>query len=70
MKDRILKNWGGLRVVRLVIGGYVVYGGLQQTDYLMLTFGGLFLVQAVFNLGCGSCASGNCEIPQQKDFEV
>ena len=70
MKDRILKNWGWLRVVRLVIGGYVVYGGLQQTDYLMLTFGGLFLVQAIFNFGCGSCASGNCEIPNPKEKEV
>ena len=62
MKERLLNNWGWLRIVRLLIGGYVVYGGIQQVDYLMLFFGGLFLVQAVFNLGCGGCASGNCEI--------
>lgn len=66
MKNRLLNNWGWLRIVRLVIGAYVVYGGIQQIDYLMLFFGGLFLVQAVFNLGCRSCSSGNCEIDPEK----
>ena len=68
MKDRLLNNWGWLRIVRLIIGGYVFYGGLEQTDYLMLSFGGLFLAQALFNFGCGRCASGNCEI-KPKDLK-
>ena len=66
MKDRLLKNWGWLRIVRLLIGGYVFYGGLKEMDYLMLFFGGLFLVQSIFNFGCGGCASGNCEIDPEK----
>ncbi len=71
MRDRILKNWGWLRIVRLLIGGYVFYGGLEKMDYLMLFFGGLFLIQSIFNLGCGNCASGNCNSnPEQLKKEI
>jgi len=67
MKSRLLNNWGWLRIVRLIIGGYVFYGGVIQTDYLMLFFGGLFLVQSIFNFGCVACTTGNCEIPNPKE---
>jgi hypothetical protein len=62
----ILNNWHWIRILRLVIGGYVLYGGINQSDNLMLFFGGFFVVQAIFNWGCSGCSSGNCKVDTDK----
>jgi len=59
-------NWSIIRVIRLIIGIYVLYGGIIQSDKLFLFFGGLFTIQALFNFGCSSCSSGNCNVNTNK----
>lgn len=64
MKNLLLKNWDFVRTLRLLIGlgvgGYAAWAG----DYFLVTLGGLFIIQAVFNLSC--CGSGGCSVASQK----
>ena len=64
MKNLLLKNWDFVRTLRLLIGlgvgGYAAWAG----DYFLAALGGLFIIQAVFNLSC--CGSGGCSVASQK----
>ena len=64
MKNLLLKTWDFVRTLRLLIGlgvgGYAAWAG----DYFLATLGGLFIIQAVFNLSC--CGSGGCSVASQK----
>ena len=64
MKNLLLKNWDFVRTLRLLIGlgvgGYAAWAG----DYFLATLGGLFIIQAVFNLSC--CGSGGCSVAPEK----
>lgn len=64
MKNLLLKNWDFVRTLRLLIGlgvgGYAAWAG----DYFLAALGGLFIIQAVFNLSC--CGSGGCSVTSQK----
>lgn len=64
MKNLLLKNWDFVRTLRLLIGlgvgGYAAWAG----DYFLATLGGLFILQAVFNLSC--CGSSGCSVASQK----
>ncbi len=67
--NRFLNNWTLMRVIRLGIGGYGLVDGLQRSEILMIVLGTFFIVQAIFNWGCSSCASGNCEIKTENTDE-
>ncbi len=56
-----------MRILRLVIGAYLLYGGISQSANFMLFFGGFLLVQAIFNFSCSSCTSKNCKINTTKN---
>lgn len=64
MKNLLLKNWDFIRTLRLLIGlgvgGYAAWAG----DYFLAALGGLFIIQALFNLSC--CGSGGCSVASQK----
>ena len=45
---------------KLGFGGYAAWAG----DYFLAALGGLFIIQAVFNLSC--CGSGGCSVASQK----
>ncbi|CCZ48023.1 hypothetical protein [Mediterranea massiliensis] len=64
MKNLLLKNWDFVRTLRLLIGlgvgGYAAWAG----DYFLAALGGLFIIQALFNLSC--CGSGGCSVASQK----
>lgn len=64
MKNLLLKNWDFVRILRLLIGlgvgGYAAWAG----DYFLATLGGLFIIQALFNLSC--CGSGGCSVAPEK----
>mgnify|MGYP000513789549 CR=1 FL=1 len=64
MKNLLLKNWDFVRILRLLIGlgvgGYAAWAG----DYFLAALGGLFIIQALFNLSC--CGSGGCSVASQK----
>ncbi len=62
MINRMLYSWNWMRVVRLAIGGYGLTQGIIHSENLMIGIGAFFLVQGIFNFGCSSCATSNCEL--------
>lgn len=64
MKD-LLNNWSIMRVLRLVIGAYIISLYFQEAQGLYLFLGGMLIVQGAFNLGCvgGACAAPTSQKP-------
>lgn len=70
MKHQILYQWNWMRVVRLAIGTYGLTQGIMHSENLMIGIGALFLIQGIFNFGCSSSSTGNCEIkPNNNETE-
>lgn len=67
MQNVIFSDWNIVRVVRLVLALIIVVNAIQYKDWVFLILGGYFLYLAVFNVKCGSCANGNCEVPVKKE---
>ena len=53
-----MKNLDWIRVIRYVLGGYLLVGGILQKDYTVLIMGAIITTMAIFNVGCfgGQCA--------------
>lgn len=62
-------RWTFMRWLRLAVGLYLVFIGLTESDLLAGGIGALFTILALLNQGCGggSCATGNCSTPSNKD---
>jgi len=63
MLTNLTQNWGVMRIVRLVIGGYALVEAIKGQDTLMGLLGFVLVGMALLNVGCG--AQG-CGIPIQK----
>jgi hypothetical protein len=57
MKDTILTGWNFMRFLRLGIGLYVLIQSLLNAQYMLAFVGGVFIFQAVMNMGCAACAA-------------
>jgi hypothetical protein len=53
-----LKNWNGMRTLRLALGVFVTLQASLSGDWLFILLGVLFSLLSVFNVGC--CAAGTC----------
>ena len=53
MKRVLLHNWHFMRILRIAIALYLFYNAYVTHEWFFISFGIFFLVQAVFNLGCG-----------------
>jgi hypothetical protein len=53
-------NWTLMRIVRVALGGYVVFESIRTGQYMLGIIGALVLVQGLMNFGCG------CSVPQQR----
>ena len=53
-----MKNLDWIRIIRYVLGGYLLVGGIIQQDYTVLLMGAIITTMAIFNVGCfgGQCA--------------
>ena len=58
MLELILQKWTFMRFMRLGMGIWLIVESLTSHETAFMILGGLFLVQAVFNVGCmgGQCA--------------
>ena len=63
MKKMLFTNWHIMRVIRLILAGGISYHAIATEHYFFLLFALFFLLQAVYNTGCGSQA---CQVPQQE----
>lgn len=58
-----LKQWNGLRLLRLGIGIAAIVQGLYSPTPLLWVIGAVLVIQAVMNIGC---MGGACAVPQNK----
>jgi hypothetical protein len=63
MLTNLTQNWGIMRIIRLVIGGYALLEAYRGNDALMAMLGFVLVGMAILNAGCG--AQG-CGVPIQK----
>jgi hypothetical protein len=64
MIDTIIHTpWGFMRWLRLIFGGIFIYFGITHHDNFSILAGGLFVIQATFNLGC--CGISNTCAPKK-----
>ncbi len=61
MKNR-LTNWHTMRIIRLVSGLFIIWSAVDTHQLFVGLIGGLLLVQAVFNAGCGPLG---CAVPSR-----
>jgi len=62
-----LKQWTGMRLLRLLIGiAAVVQGAMSPTPFLWV-IGGVLILQAFLNIGC---AGGSCAVPVSKQKNI
>jgi hypothetical protein len=69
-----MKNLDWIRIIRYVLGGYLLVGGILQKDYTVLIMGAIITTMAIFNVGCfgGQCAPKKPvkTVSEQKTEEV
>lgn len=53
-----------MRIIRLILGGFVMYDGFKSHQYLFMFFGAAFMVMALFNIGC--CGPQGCSISERE----
>jgi hypothetical protein len=58
-----LKQWNGMRILRLGIGIAAIVQGLHSPTPLLWVIGAVVIIQAVINIGC---MGGACAVPQNK----
>jgi hypothetical protein len=58
LKQIIHSHWDVMRWIRLIAGVGFIISGFMQHDTITGLFGGIFLTQALFNVGC--CGTSAC----------
>lgn len=58
MLASLTQNWGFMRIIRLVIGGYALVEAIRASDVLIGIMGTVLVGMALFNLGCGAQGCG------------
>ncbi|MDD3005564.1 hypothetical protein [Flavobacterium sp.] len=62
-----LKNWNIIRILRLVMGIFIIIQGVMYNQWIFVILGGLFSLLPLLNAGCG--ASG-CSVPKQRNKKL
>lgn len=63
MKKLLFTNWHLMRWVRLIFSVGIAFHAITTYQYFFLFFAAFFLIQAIFDTGCG--AQG-CQVPKNK----
>lgn len=63
MKNLLFTNWHLMRFVRLAIVLFLFTQAYLMKDWIFVGIGLFFLIQVIFNLGCGP---NGCAIPNNK----
>jgi hypothetical protein len=63
MLANLTQNWGFMRIIRLVIGGYALVEAIRSSDVLIGIMGTVLVGMALFNMGCGP---QGCGVPTNK----
>lgn len=63
MKNLLLTNWHFMRWVRLAFAIFLFNQAYVLRDWTFVFFGAFFLIQVIFNMGCGA---NGCAVPYSK----
>ena len=58
MLTNLTQNWGFMRIIRLIIGGYALFEAVRSSDIFIGIMGAVILGMALFNIGCGPQGCG------------
>jgi len=62
MKQLLFSNWHAMRIIRLVFAVFLFFQDYETQEWFLVAFGIFFLIQAIFNAGCGA---NGCQIPKK-----
>ena len=62
MKNILFKNWHAMRFIRLAFALFLFVQAYKTQEWFLIAFGIFFLIQAIFNAGCGA---NGCQIPKK-----
>lgn len=62
--QNFFSNWTFMRVVRVLLGIFVIGQGIASKQWIFVALGAVFTLMPLFNVGC--CANNNCTIAQPK----
>jgi hypothetical protein len=57
----LLNNWHFMRIFRAVVAVFAFSEAWRTGESLMLVMGGIFALQAIFDIGC--CGAAGCAAP-------
>jgi hypothetical protein len=63
MLANLTQNWGFMRIIRLLVGGYALVEAIRASDVLIGIMGTVLISMALFNMGCGP---QGCGVPTNK----
>lgn len=58
MLANLKQNWGFMRIIRLLMGGYALIEAIRSSDVLIGMMGTVLVGMALFNMGCGPQGCG------------
>ncbi len=58
MLANLTQNWGFMRIIRLLVGGYALVEAIRAPDVLIGIMGTVLVGMALFNMGCGPQGCG------------
>ncbi|MEZ4902017.1 MAG: hypothetical protein R2822_09800 [Spirosomataceae bacterium] len=64
----ILQHWNFMRLLRLGMGLWLMYSAFADHQPLLGVLGGLFALQAIFNVGC--CGADGCATPTMRQRNI
>jgi len=69
MKDVIFKDWGWIRVARLIFALYLIYKAYSIGESVYYIIGAVLLYQSIFNIKCitGNCTDDSCGVEQNNN---
>ena len=62
MREKLLSNWGFMRVFRLALGIYIIVQGIHANEWMFIVLGALFSIMPLMNIGC--CGASGCNTTQ------
>ena len=62
MKNILFTNWHAMRFIRLAFALFLFFQAYETQEWFLFVFGIFFLIQAIFNAGCGA---NGCQIPKK-----
>lgn len=75
MLANLTQNWGFMRIIRLLVGGYALVEAYRASDILIGMMGAVLVGMALLNAGCGSQGCGipaprnNYAKPEEVEYE-